>query len=113
MNDATIDHLSPSNLRLSPTQTTTGALALVFGTAMAAGQPVWPTQQVAHYGIAQTAPSYSQVAEQVMREAAQRPDADFALRIASIYASITERQQRLGEDFESAIFDDLDSLYET
>jgi hypothetical protein len=33
--------------------------------------------------------------------------------MAAIYASLSERQERLGDEFEAAIFGDLDSLYET
>ena len=40
-------------------------------------------------------------------------DADFARDLAAIYASLSERQERLGREFEAAIFDDLDSLYES
>lgn len=32
--------------------------------------------------------------------------------LATIHASLRERQKRLGEEFEAAIFDDLESLYE-
>jgi hypothetical protein len=37
---------------------------------------------------------------------------DFAGKISTIYTTLASRQQRLGADFEAAIFDDLDSLYE-
>ncbi|MBF9050608.1 hypothetical protein GTF97_08175 [Roseobacter sp. HKCCD8767] len=32
--------------------------------------------------------------------------------LTTIHASLRERQERLGEEFEAAIFDDLESLYE-
>ena len=38
---------------------------------------------------------------------------DFARDMAAIYASLSKRQQRLGDEFEAAIFDDLVSLYES
>lgn len=43
----------------------------------------------------------------------QPAHAGFIRDMASIYASLNERQERLGDEFEAAIFDDLDSLYET
>jgi hypothetical protein len=36
----------------------------------------------------------------------------FAQRMAAIYDSLAQRQERLDAEFEAAIFDDLDSLYE-
>ena len=44
----------------------------------------------------------------------KQPDyPDFARDVAAIYASLSERQERLGPEFEAAIFDDPDSLYES
>lgn len=94
-------------------QTATGALAFAVGAAIAAGQPAWPVPETPSYMVTQTAPSYSQFSEQVMVAAKQPAHVDFARDIAAIYASLSERQERLGGAFEAAIFDDLDSLYET
>lgn len=94
-------------------QTTTGALAFAVGAAMAAGQPAWPVRETPSYMVTQTTPSYSQFSEQVMLAAKQPPHADFARDMAAIYASLSERQERLGDEFAAAIFDDLDSLYES
>ena len=43
----------------------------------------------------------------------QPAHADFAHDMAAIYVSLSERQERLGDEFEAAIFDALDSLYES
>ncbi|MCY3673741.1 MAG: hypothetical protein OXH65_11990 [Paracoccaceae bacterium] len=39
-------------------------------------------------------------------------DADFVRDMTSIHTSLSQRQERLGKEFEDAIFDDLVSLYE-
>tara|TARA_A100000171_G_C2012897_1_gene87269 strand:+ start:288 stop:482 length:195 start_codon:yes stop_codon:yes gene_type:complete len=62
--------------------------------------------------VTQITPSYSQFSERVMVAAKQPAYADFARDMAAIYASLSERQARLGLEFEAAIFDDLESLYE-
>jgi len=36
----------------------------------------------------------------------------FMLQVAAIYDSLLKRQEYLGDEFETAIFSDLDSLYE-
>lgn len=93
-------------------QTATGALAFAVGAAMAAGQPAWPAPETPSYTVVQIAPSYSQFSEQAMSAAKQPAHVDFARDVAAIYASLSERQERLGAEYEAAIFDDLDSLYE-
>lgn len=94
-------------------QTATGALAFAVGAVIAAGQPAWPVRETPNYVVTQTASSYSQFSEQVMVAAQQPAHADFVRDMAAIYASLSERQERLGDEFEAAIFVDLDSLYET
>lgn len=96
-----------------PFQTATGALAFVVGTAMGTGQPDWPVPEPPSYGVTQLAPSYSEFSERVMLAFKQPAHADFAHDMAAIYVSLSERQERLGDEFEAAIFDDLDSLYES
>ena len=113
MNSIATNHNYQPDYGTSPTQPTIGVLALVFGAAMAAGQPVWPASETPTYAVAQTSSSYSEFAQQVMSVSEQYPHADFAREVASIYTSLSERQTRLGNEFEAAIFDDLDSLYET
>lgn len=47
-----------------------------------------------------------------MTKSKQPSHIDFARDVAAIYASVSERQERLGAEYEAAIFDDLDGLYE-
>ncbi len=93
-------------------QTAIGALAIAVGTAMAAGQADWPSQETPSYIVPHTTPSYSYFSEQALNALKQHPRSDFAHDMAAIYASLSQRQVRLGEQFELAIFEDLDSLYE-
>ena len=79
---------------------------------MVAGQPAWPTRETPNYMVDRTPSSYSQFSEQMMVAAKQSSHEDFARDMAAIYASLSERQERLSEEFEAAIFDDLDNLYE-
>lgn len=89
-----------------------GSVALAIGAAMTTGQAYWPTSEAPVYVINQTVPSYSEVKERVLA-ATKNPHSNFVDQISSIYASFSERQELLGEEFEAAIFDDLDSLYES
>lgn len=104
MNDIVSSHTS---------QTATGALIFAVGAAMAAGQPAWPVSDPESYMVIQTTPTYSHFSEQFMVSVKQPAHVDFARDIAAIYASLSERQEPLGDKFEAAIFDDLDSLYES
>lgn len=88
-----------------------GSVALAIGAAMATGQAHWPAEEAPTYVINQTVPSYSEVTEKIVA-ATKNPHSTFVEQMASIYASFSERQELLGEAFEAAIFDDLDSLYE-
>ena len=95
-------------------QTATGALAFAVGAAMVTGQSAWPVCETPSYMVQQDATSsYSQFSEQAMAAAKQPAHADFARDLAAIHASLSERQERLGGEFETAIFGDLDSLYES
>ena len=94
-------------------QTAPSTLALAIGATMAAGPSVWPVREAPSYIVTETAPSYSQLSEQINAAAKQPAHADFARDMATIYASLSERQKRLGNEFEEAIFGDLDSLYES
>ncbi len=80
---------------------------------MATGRPEWPVHETPSYVVTKTTPSYSQISEQAMISAKQVKFSDFARDMATIYASLCARQERLGDAFEAAIFDDLDSLYES
>ena len=93
-------------------QTATDALALAVGAVMTTGQPTWPTREAPSYMVTRTAPSYSHFSNQVINVVKQHPHSGFAQEVAAIYASLSQRQVHLGEDFESAIYEDLDGLYE-
>lgn len=103
MNNIAIDQTS---------KTSTGALAFAIGTAMMAGHPTWPTQSEPSYTIEKTTASYSQFRKQLIADAEQPFSLEFPHQVASIFSSLNKRQERLGEDFERAIFGDLESLYE-
>ncbi|MCP4185515.1 MAG: hypothetical protein GY761_19765 [Hyphomicrobiales bacterium] len=94
-------------------QTASGTLVFAIGAAIAVGQPAWPLQEMPSYVITQTTSSYSQVSEQVINAAKQNTQIDFSHKVAAIYVSLSERQERLGAEIEEAIFNDLDSLYES
>jgi len=80
------------------------------GAALATGQAGWPEADLP-YVIERAEPSYSEGTERVL--AGQKdPTPGFVDQISLIFASFSQRQQPLGEEFEAAIFDDLDSLYE-
>jgi tRNA(Met) C34 N-acetyltransferase TmcA len=89
-----------------------GSVALAIGAVMVTGQAYWPAEEAPTYVINQTVPSYSEVSEKIIA-ATKIPHSTFVDQMASIYASFSERQELLGEEFEAAIFDDLDSLYES
>jgi len=89
-----------------------GSVALAIGAVMATGQVYWPADEPPAYVINQTVPSYSGITEQILA-ATKNPHSTFVDQMASIYATFSQRQQLLGEEFEAAIFDELDSLYES
>ncbi|MEH6391151.1 MAG: hypothetical protein V7763_05800 [Sulfitobacter sp.] len=89
-----------------------GSVALAISAAFATGQAYWPQAETPAYVLNRAAPSYSEVTEQIAA-ASRNPHSNFVEKIALIYASFSQRQELLGEEFEAAIFDDLDSLYES
>ena len=101
MNSVTSSHISQ----------TTSVLAFAFGAVMATEPTKWPTQETPNYRIENATTSYSSVLDQMMNTATkQNPKVDFARDMASIYTSLSQRQERLGKEFEAAIFEDLESL---
>lgn len=103
-----MDSITPSRT----SQSAIGALAFAVGAVMIAGQPTWPTQETPSYVVARAMPSYSYFSVQAMTIAKQYPYLNFARDMAALYASLSRRQMRLDEASESAIFEDLDGLYE-
>ncbi len=92
---------------------TSSSLASAFNAAMDTSQPVWPTHEEPGYGLTRTSSSYSEISNQVMNAEVQYPHSDFFRDLAAIYESLGKRQIRLGMEIDSAIFDNLDSLYES
>lgn len=92
-------------------QSVTSALAFALG--FVGGQPNWPSPQAANYIIAQTDSTYSKLSVQAKIDARQPAYSNFLREVSSIYASLCERQTRLDDETAAAIFDDIDSLYES
>ena len=90
---------------IRPTPTT---VAVAVGAAMFAGQFQYPTR-VEPYEVRQTRGTHSDFLENLMKPAGMY---SFAQQVAAIYSGFAERQERLGDEFDAAIFSDLESLYE-
>lgn len=95
-------------IELAETRPTSTTFAVAVGAAMLAGQFQYPTR-VEPYEVQQVRGTHSDFMESLAKPAG----ADyFAQQIAAMYNGFAERQERLGADFEAAIFGDLESLYE-
>lgn len=95
-------------IELAATRPTSTSFAVAFGAAMLAGQLQYPPR-VEPYEVHQVRGSYSDFMESLAKPAG----ADhFAQQIAAIYNGFAEGQKRLEDEFEAAIFSDLESLYE-
>jgi len=93
-------------IKLAATRPTYTAFAV--GAAMLAGQFDYPPR-VEAYEVQQARSTYSNF----MNSLTKPTEVDyFSQQIAAIYNSFSERQERLGAEFEAAIFSDLESLYE-
>lgn len=90
-------------------RSTSATVAIVVAGATMFMGPIQYPARVAAYEVPQVRGSHSDFMEGLVRPAS---GADFAQRIATIYNSFAERQERLGAEFEDAIFSDLESLYE-
>ena len=88
-----------------------GALDIATYNVPESEQLVWPdrkpeTEKVAPWTLS---PSYSLRSNEIT---AKQPEyAAFSRDMAAVYTSLSDRQERLGEELEAAIFDDLDNLY--
>ncbi|MCP5341121.1 MAG: hypothetical protein H6901_02780 [Rhodobacteraceae bacterium] len=95
-------------IELAATRPTSTTFAVAVGAAMLTGQFHYPAR-VEPYEVHQVRGSHSDFMENLLRPAG----ADhFAQQVAAIYNSFAQRQERLGAEFEAAIFSDLESLYE-
>jgi len=84
-------------------------LAMAMGAAIVAGQAQYPFREEP-YRIVQEAGTYSEFIESM--EAGRVVQAQFASSIASMFAAFAARQEPLGHEFQAAIFDDIEGLYE-
>lgn len=86
----------------------------IFGASLVAASAtgVWASVDEPIYVVDQTTPSYSAAAEKLLENRAVLSNLDFASKIATAYKTFVEYQEPLGEEFEAAIFTDIESLYE-
>lgn len=97
-----------SMIELAATRPTPTTLAAAVGAAMLAGQFHYPGR-VEAYEVQQVRGTYSGFMEGLAKPTSVD---NFAQQIAAIYSGFAESQERLGAEFEAAIFSDLESLYE-
>lgn len=95
-------------IELAATRPTSTTLAAAVGAAMLAGQFQYPPR-VETYEVQQVRSTHSDFMESLVRSAGVD---HFAQQIAAIFNGFADRQERLGAEFEAAIFSDLESLYE-
>ena len=94
---------------VTPRQSTT-SLAIAFSSAIAVAPLEYP-KRIDPYVVFQSGSTHSDFPGAVGRLSRIEGEA-FMKNIAEIYDSFSERQRRLGAEFETAIFSDLESLYE-
>lgn len=98
-----------SMIELTDTRPTTTTFAFAIGAAMLTGNLQYPLQDMP-YEVQQVRGTYSTFLEGLAVNSMD--EEHFAQQVAAIYNSLAQRQERLGEEFEAAIFSDLESLYE-
>lgn len=94
--------------KIVSTRPTSTTFAVAMGAAILTGQLQYPSR-VEPYQVVQVGGTYSDFMEHLARPVGVD---NFAQQIAAIYSSFAQRQERLGAEFEAAIFSDLESLYE-
>lgn len=90
-----------------PTNTT---LAFTLGAAIMSAQlPSYP-QRAESYEVRQEVGTYSPL----MNKTSAQPSESMlmAQQVSAIFSSFAERQERLGAEFEAAVFSNLEALYE-
>lgn len=91
------------------TQPTSASFAIAIGAVIAAGPFHYPQRQES-YEIQQARSTYS---ESIKNLRVQRQSNEgFVQELAAAYHSLAERQERLDPEFVTAIYDDLEGLYE-
>lgn len=98
----------PNMIELMPGRPTPTTLAVAMGAAMLTGQFQYPAR-VEPYEVQQVRGTHSDFMENLVRPAGAD---QFMQQVAAIYNAFAQRQERLGAEFEAAIFSDLESLYE-
>lgn len=94
--------------KIVSTRPTSTTLAVAMGAAILTGQLQYPPRAET-YQVVQVGGTYSDFMENFARPVGVD---SFAQQFAAIYSSFAQRQERLGAEFEAAIFSDLESLYE-
>jgi hypothetical protein len=92
-------------LATRPTYTT---VAVALGAAMLAGSYQYPPR-IEAYELHKARGTHSDFNDRLARPVGFD---NFAQQVAEIYNGFAKRQERLGSEFEAAIFGDLESLYE-
>jgi len=95
-------------IELMATRPTSTTVAVAVGAAMLSGQFQYPPR-VEPYEVQQVRGTHSDFIEGLTRSVGVDV---FAQQVAEIYNSFAQRQERLGAEFEAAIFSDLEGLYE-
>lgn len=106
-------------IELIAARPTHSAMAWALGAAVMATQVSYLIRQDPYemddpYEIVSQVRTYSRFMHSVGHSSAiDSIDVDqFASQVAELYYSFAQRQERLGAEFEAAIFSDLESLYE-
>jgi hypothetical protein len=94
--------------KIASTRPTSTTVAVAMSAAILTGQLQYP-HRVEPYQVHQVRGSYSDFMQNLARPVGMD---NFAQQMAAIYGSFAQRQERLGVEFEAAIFSDLESLYE-
>lgn len=95
-------------IEFASTRPTPTTFAVAMGAALLTGQLQYPPRVVA-YEVQQVSGTHSDFMESIAQPVGLN---HFAQQIAAMYTGFAERQERLGAEFEAAIFSDLESLYE-
>lgn len=96
---------------LTQTTPTIGStIALAVGAAIIGGQFQYPGPTAEVYQTQQASGSYSSFEKRLQTELPESKA--FVQEMAAIYSSLAGRQEPFGIEFEAAIFDDIEDLYE-
>lgn len=98
----------PNMIEIMANKSTPTTVAVAMSAAMLSAQFQYPTR-VEPYEVQQVRGTHSDFMESLARPAGET---HFAQQVGAIFNSFAQRQQRLGVEFEAAIFSDLESLYE-